>query len=179
MPIDQATKLMVLKVKGRFSTMSPQPEVAGFHGLTGATTKRRRVGEVFEILSTPYKREKSYYKRNEDDFKRVKTDGDPREAIAAHMVSNHGWTDEMAVNYQKLQYFDPETMELLEELPSESEDNDLSNDHLLELPEAAALKLIKKEDGTLVLQAWLEAEKVNPNGPRAKVISALTAALEN
>lgn len=167
--------LLTIKVRGRASARNPDPVYACFSGLTPNTTKRVRIGEVFEIPATPYVKSKFFYKRNENDFKKEKVDGDLREANIQH----HGWEGEQAEAYRRFQMFDPESMELvvpLDMTEGEETESGLANDHLLKLDEKKALKAIKECDALDTLRAWEAAENTTAS-PRAKVLTALTDAI--
>lgn len=172
-------KLLTVKVRAKASHRTPETNLVSFQGINPQSTKRRYVGEEFEILATPYKKEKSYWKRNEDDFKRTQVQGDPRAAHCAHPEFSH-WSDENKAAYQRFQFFDPETMELVDKLEPADDEGDpsdtLPNDYLLKLDEKAAIKAVRKQEKDGTLQAWLAAEKVS-DSPREKVLKALEEAI--
>jgi hypothetical protein len=174
MPLKEG--LLVLKVRGRKSIHIPDQEsnVVGFHGVTPQATKRRKAGEVFEILATAYKPQKSYWKGPHDSDKRVQVNGDPRDAICEFMQANRGWTEEMCNNYRKFQHFDPETMDLLED--QETPIDVLPPDHLLKLDETSALSAAATHENLPTVAAWFEAEKKSAK-PRKKVLEILKAVL--
>lgn len=169
-------KLLTIKVKGRHSNRNTDPNTVGFHGLTAQSVKRRHVGEVFEIPSTPYKKTENHYRRNADDFKRVLVTGDAREA----MIEHFGWEGEQAEAYRRFQFFDPETMQLVEALKDVDEEDSktLPNDFLSKLDEGKAFKEIRKQEDNPTLLAWLAVEKLG-NPPREKIIKALEDAVRN
>lgn len=170
-----AGKILTIKVRGRRSLRNADHETVGFHGVTPQSTRRRKVGEVFEILSTPYRKTQFHMKRNDDDFKKMKMDGDAREAMIAHF----GWEGDQAAAYLLYQFFDPETMELVEPLSGNEEEVSeiLPNNHLIALTEQAAVKVVRKTDDKPTLEAWEAVEKAQPQ-PRKKVLDAIKEGLD-
>lgn len=166
---ESGLKLLTIKVRGIKSSRTPQPDLVGFLGIKPEDTRRRYVGEVFEILATPYQKKKQYQRGIHDTPSRQFVDGDPREAECSFF----GWPKSRCEAYLKFQFFNPEVMELVDTQDAEGQESEmLPNDYLLNLDEKSAIKAVRKQDDGGTLAAWLAAEKTAKT-PRPKVITAI------